>query len=432
MIKINKWFDEDIINCYKDEVVKEVIKKTNVKYGSDNIKYINFGNTDMYSINVEELLTSKLNELRTKYKGLDLYMYLCRLKKYKGKTKIDFIEYLYMWDTTVKKEEGKCIIHLRGKDITIDPETSNREEFKNLREYVIDQIKNYDRDIYEELINSFSNYYKTKNDFDALLDYIDESLSECLCEKDEKFDAASKYASQPYIIHYDKINAEMRNKLLSSLGISVCPYCNRQYITMWHDEEADDEEDHSTADLDHFYIKSDYPLFALSLFNFIPSCQICNSRFKGGKVRNTLYPYEEEFGRNIQFQLELEGQTPNEELQLKKWLGAVNASSDKLKLSLTHVPESDRDDFSLKVDGSKKLFRLDEVYDCHKGKAVEVVLKKRIYLEGAYKKYVDDFLEKSDIPSISLEKFLLGYDWNDDNFDEPLSKMTYDIFHSSK
>lgn len=101
-------------------------------------------------------------------------------------------------------------------------------------------------------------------------------------------------------------------------------------------------------------------------------------------------------------------------------------------LNLDFVPESERDDFSLKVDGSKKLFRLDEVYDHHKGKAVEVVLKKRIYLEGAYKKYVDGFFGKSGITSISLEKFMLGYDWDNDNFDEPLSKMTYDIFHSTK
>ena len=423
MIKINKWFDDSIIKEYKDEVVKKVIDKLK----SDDLTYIRF-NANTYSINVEDLLTLKLKDLRGKYKGLDLYMYLCRLKQYKGKSKKEFIEYLYMWDSTVRKEKGKCIIYLKGKKITIDPK--NREGFNSLRKYVIEKISIYDSDIYKELINSFSNYYKNENNFAALLDHIEQSLSNCLYVKNKSAVKITKYEKQPYIIHYNMINVEMRNKLLVSLGISVCPYCNRQYITMWHDEGKD--EDHSTADLDHFYIKSDYPLFALSLFNFIPSCQICNSRFKGGKVRNTLYPYEEEFGRRIQFQLELEGKTPNEELQLKKWLGAINASSDKLKLSLTPVPESERDDFSLKVDGSKKLFRLDEVYDHHKGKAVEVVLKKRIYLEGAYKKYVDGFFEKSGIASISLEKFMLGYDWDNDNFDEPLSKMTYDIFHSTK
>jgi len=402
------------------------------KYRSDNIKYINFGtniNSNKYSINVEELLTSKFKPLRDKNEGLELYMYLCRLKQYKGRSKKEFIDYLYMWDTTVRKEKGKCIIHFRGKDITINPTNNNNEEFKKLREYVIDQINNYDSDIYEVLKQKYTDYYTNKVNFAALLDYIEQSLSNCLYEKNKSATNSTKYDKQPYIIHYKLISDTMRNKLLNSLGVNVCPYCNRQYITIWHDEDA--KNVHSTADLDHFYIKSDYPLFALSLFNFVPSCQICNSRFKGGKVRNTIYPYEEEFGRKIQFQLELEGKTPNEELQLKKWLGAANAASDKMKLSLTPVPESARDDFSLKVNGSKALFRLDEVYDCHKGKAVDVVLKKRIYLEGAYKNYVDDIFEKFDITSISLEKFLFGYDWDNDNFDELLSKMTYDIFHSS-
>ena len=31
-----------------------------------------------------------------------------------------------------------------------------------------------------------------------------------------------------------------------------------------------------------------------------------------------------------------------------------------------------------------------------------------------------------------LEKTKLDMDWDNDNFDEPLYKMTYDIFHSTK
>lgn len=53
----------------------------------------------------------------------------------------------------------------------------------------------------------------------------------------------------------------------------------------------------TTAHLDHFYPKSDYPFLALSLYNFVPSCQICNSRlFKGNKdTLVSIYPYEEGF-----------------------------------------------------------------------------------------------------------------------------------------
>ncbi|WP_235044695.1 hypothetical protein [Fusobacterium hwasookii] len=83
-----------------------------------------------------------------------------------------------------------------------------------------------------------------------------------------------------------------RHKLLSLMEIEVCPYCQRNYISSF--EENNDKR--TTADLEHFYPKSLYPFLALSLYNFIPSCQICNSRFKGSKdTYNSVYPYEESF-----------------------------------------------------------------------------------------------------------------------------------------
>ena len=79
-----------------------------------------------------------------------------------------------------------------------------------------------------------------------------------------------------------------RHKLLSLMGIEVCPYCQRNYISSYDEK--------TTADLDHFYPKSLYPFLALCLYNFIPSCQICNSRFKGNKdTCDSVYLYEEGF-----------------------------------------------------------------------------------------------------------------------------------------
>ena len=83
-----------------------------------------------------------------------------------------------------------------------------------------------------------------------------------------------------------------RHKLLFLMEIEVCPYCQRNYISSY--EENNSKK--TTADLDHIYPKSLYPFLALSLYNFIPSCQICNSRFKGNKdTRDSVYLYEEGF-----------------------------------------------------------------------------------------------------------------------------------------
>ena len=96
-----------------------------------------------------------------------------------------------------------------------------------------------------------------------------------------------------------------RHKLLSMMDINVCPYCNRQYITNYNKNGRNK----TTADLDHYYSQKDYPYLALSLYNFIPSCQICNSRFKGPKNfhdKPYIYPYEEEFGDNAKFKINID------------------------------------------------------------------------------------------------------------------------------
>ena len=75
---------------------------------------------------------------------------------------------------------------------------------------------------------------------------------------------------------YMFITGEQRHRLMYLIGLRVCPYCNMNYIVNYEHLGAKK----STADLDHFYSQSIYPEYSLCLFNFIPSCPICNSRFK--------------------------------------------------------------------------------------------------------------------------------------------------------
>lgn len=67
------------------------------------------------------------------------------------------------------------------------------------------------------------------------------------------------------------------------LGIHSCAYCECAYTGSYdiHNKEGDAEEK-GFFDLDHFFPKGEYPIFALCLYNFVPCCQICNSkRIKG-------------------------------------------------------------------------------------------------------------------------------------------------------
>lgn len=74
----------------------------------------------------------------------------------------------------------------------------------------------------------------------------------------------------------EKINTFIVRNFIDSggKGLLVCPYCNRNYVNSRGKALG--------SEMDHFYNKNKYPMFAISLYNFIPSCSSCN-RIKGTK-----------------------------------------------------------------------------------------------------------------------------------------------------
>lgn len=75
-----------------------------------------------------------------------------------------------------------------------------------------------------------------------------------------------KEALENYQKEFGKVMAAEKNKrklnvrLVQASGIRICPYCNRDYINSRGKKIAG-------AELDHFYSRKDYPVFALSLYN---------------------------------------------------------------------------------------------------------------------------------------------------------------------
>ena len=78
---------------------------------------------------------------------------------------------------------------------------------------------------------------------------------------------------------YNKIQTFF-NKYTNELELWRCPYCDSAFTGFYKYKE----KNQSIYDLDHFFPKSLYPFFALSLYNFIPSCQYCNERVKKADV----------------------------------------------------------------------------------------------------------------------------------------------------
>ncbi len=59
---------------------------------------------------------------------------------------------------------------------------------------------------------------------------------------------------------------------VEKLQIRTCPYCNRTYTFNIYDKEGRK----ARPEYDHFYDKADNPLLAVSFYNLVPSCPICN------------------------------------------------------------------------------------------------------------------------------------------------------------
>lgn len=237
------------------------------------------------------------------------------------------------------------------------------------------------------------------------------------------------------IFDYDLLSGEPRHKLLSAMYVPVCPYCNRQYITVYRDEKNDIK---TTADLDHFYIKSIYPYLALSLYNFVPSCQICNSRFKGDRDffgSPHLYPYTQNSNSRLKFSvsdprilthLQDQSQIPT----LRKNLEDVDTElASKPKHIITVTPTRKND---VEADNSRKTFHLEEVYQVHKDYVYELLLKIHAYddskIHDLYKEFPKLFSSEEEVRSMVFGQYLDS----EDMLKRPLAKLAQDLLELSK
>lgn len=208
-----------------------------------------------------------------------------------------------------------------------------------------------------------------------------------------------------------------RHKLLFLMEIEVCPYCQRNYISSYEENNIKK----TTADLDHFYPKSLYPFLSLSLYNFIPSCQICNSRFKGNKdVRGSVYPYEEGFDElGVKFRI-------SEEV-IVEILGE-GYSDFSVKINYENLKEEKNKE---KVKKSIKNLRLDKVYEKSHNQYIQNLLYNiekypENYLENCVEMFESDVDKKKQLKEYFKDIVKEPYRKRIEN-GEPLAKLTKDI-----
>lgn len=217
-----------------------------------------------------------------------------------------------------------------------------------------------------------------------------------------------------YVFCYDKFSQDKKIlKLLMDMDVPVCPYCNRQYTFTFFGETGS-----SRPQLDHYLPKSEYPYFAVSLLNLVPSCGLCNQS-KGAKDEKVLYPYSDEMGEDVVFRTKtLTG--------FNYLLGDKNAIDD-FEVLLEPVNEEVEDEFLERLENSKKHFHLLELYNGHKDYILYLFWKNYVfsadYLELLCQQFPDMFSNKEDIKHLMYLMEIDKEHWGRNS----LAKLTHDI-----
>lgn len=245
-------------------------------------------------------------------------------------------------------------------------------------------------------------------------------------------------------------NAGLLEKIYTTLAVGVCPYCNRNYTSIFGENKKGNK---IRPSLDHFFTKKEFPFLALNLWNLIPSCDYCNSKVKYDKEQSfklenkrkvyigAINPLLEGFGNNIRFKLTPKNDEP---LKIYEAYYNFNQSSDyynSFEITFYKKKVLAGDD-CISYKSSISLFQLKDLYNAvHIKDAVDIAVKAYYYDNPAYwqsyKRILSSDEEKSKYGNISpliFLKYLLFGRALDENeqINIPLSKLTCDIFNQFK
>lgn len=175
----------------------------------------------------------------------------------------------------------------------------------------------------------------------------------------EAIDRIEKFFSYDY---FEKAEGKWTiYELCSKLNINVCPYCNRQYIFT----VGSAKKKRTRPEIDHFFPKALYPYLACSLYNFIPSCHICNHS-KSDDGENIIYPYEEDFGKDFPFHVKFDKDSGESDNLIDIKNAHVFFEKVKCRGLKSTTDECRICKRTPKIKASIETFHLGEIYNEHK------------------------------------------------------------------
>ena len=188
-----------------------------------------------------------------------------------------------------------------------------------------------------------------------------------------------------------------RQEFVEELQITVCPYCNRNFVNSTYKR--------TMCDLDHFYDKETYPILAVSFHNLVPVCHACNHAKASKSISYSPH--------NMKF-------NTDDLLAFDFFIDGMDFLSDNQQIGIEI-------DCSREFETNVRVLKLREVYQIHSD-IVQECIKKAImfnpkYMTDLFNTYNGLFESEEELYRIVFGNYM------EESFygKRPLSKLTKDI-----
>lgn len=187
----------------------------------------------------------------------------------------------------------------------------------------------------------------------------------------------------------------------------TCAYCNKNYILVSRKKNG---EKGINCQFDHWFDKANHPILALSFYNLIPSCSVCNSSLKSTSPFTTdthLHPYmDKDISERYSFSYRF-------------------GDSDENEISIANEENLDIKTRRTLKDLSTKL-----VYKRHSSKELQDLIDLRSKYSSNYLKILtkDTFSEDLELTEDECYRLIFGIELDSENHHKrPFSKFKKDI-----
>lgn len=223
----------------------------------------------------------------------------------------------------------------------------------------------------------------------------DRMKQECFCTASKKMRSKYKTIHDSYSPLADSLEngASLRVRIVRNVGLTVCPYCNRDYINCR-------AENVSGAQLDHFFNRSEFPLFSLCLYNLIPVCGNCN-RVKGKQLLAFASPFDSSIN----------------------WLEDLMFSYQVSTLNDVEIIVNTKGN----IEHNIKSMRIREAYQIHSVEVLELIEKERMY-NRTQKEELQQVMKDVGLTDLEIKRMIFGPELTKESMKtKPLGKMLYDL-----